>query len=144
MLSGLRIMTAVVLTLFGFGFVGFVASVSAYEVPTHARITQNAISSSVLAQDNYLATELGLSLNTSLRAVTGQTLEIAEWIVDGSESEDDFLSGQLARFRNHFYDPTFDRGLTGRDPIFGTPIPAGMRAFQWAVEDTNRSVVSVP
>lgn len=51
-----------------------------------------------------------------------------DWLLKGSRDEDDTLSTNFARYRNHFYDPHFNRGLT-------TPLVSGDPAPNWALED---------
>lgn len=67
--------------------------VHAYEVPTHVKITEQAISEAI----NYWTFVSNFQLNGD------------NSIKEGSEREDDLFP--LVRPRNHFYDPTNGQGL---------------------------------
>ncbi|MGH7377263.1 MAG: hypothetical protein ACREKK_07590, partial [Candidatus Methylomirabilales bacterium] len=56
-----------------------------------------------------------------------------QWLDRGARDEDDTLSTNFARYRNHFYDPVNNRGLDATGPL-GLPI-RGERAPDWALED---------
>jgi hypothetical protein len=113
----------------------FSASVSlAYETDTHDAITAAAFDRSVLAQ-GHLAQQLALPIEAGFRASDGQLFNARDWLRQGSIREDDIdLFRAPFRFRHHFYDPVYDRGLTGK---LNGPVPVGRRAFEWALEETE-------
>ena len=115
-------------------FVARIPTALAYETDTHKRITDTAVDESVVSK-GYLEQELGLTLETGLSS-NGERFRIADWPGQGSIREDDFNLGSFApfRFRNHFYDPIFDRGLTGN---LNGAASVGRRAFEWALEDAD-------
>src|SRR5438046_345532 len=104
----------------------------AYESAAHQRITVQAFGRSVLAE--YLQSELGLSAATLFSSSDNESFIPQNWLAEGSFREDDinFFSLQPFRFRHHFYDPVYDRGLTGH--LEGA-VSVGRRAFEWALED---------
>src|SRR5262249_53869781 len=91
----------------------FAGTSPAFETSTHVRITDAAVSQSVLAK-GYLEQELGLALDVVLKSPDSRKFTIRAWPGQGSIHEDDFNVFSLAtlRFRPHFYDPVYDRGLT--------------------------------
>src|SRR5262245_12286484 len=108
---------------------------SAYETSTHLLLTDTAVDQSVLAR-GYLEQELGLAMEMFLRSADGKSFRLHDWPGQGSIHEDDFDVSSLApfRFRHHFYDPVYDRGLTAN---LGVAVPAGRRAFEWSLESTD-------
>lgn len=105
------------------------AATSAFEIETHRIITDHAVEASILTQ-GYLEQELALSPSAELQGTDGQRLRPSRWVQEGSVREDSlaFFSRQPLRFRHHFYDPHFDRGLS-------VGILLGRRAFEWALEE---------
>ncbi len=101
----------------------------AYEIETHRLMTRRAFNESVLSR-GYPEQELALSVSDRLLSSSGEALLPREWVEEGSAGEDSvaFVSPQPLRFRHHFYDPHFDRGLT-------VGILLGHRAFEWALEE---------
>lgn len=97
-----------------------------FELNTHQRITEEAFSRSTLTG---VFTDLGLDPDRPLRGglLRGSRLPL-EWLIKGARDEDDILSINPLRFRNHFYDPVNHRGLD-------TPLATGERAPDWALED---------
>ena len=88
----------------------------AYEVETHKKMSEEAAKQSDL--EVYLPV-IGLkSLNDPLTDIEIKR-SILDWIKLGADEEDDTLSANLARYRNHFFDPQHggagdsDRGGTG-------------------------------
>lgn len=101
---------------------------SAYEVPTHRLISENAFNASTAR--TVLVGELGISGTTALRGLDGRTLRPVDWLAEGSDREDDKASTfELARFRHHFYDPLYDQ------PLSRGGIAVGFRAYEWALEE---------
>lgn len=84
--------------------------VAAYEVPTHAKVTEKAISQSI----NYQAFE-------SIFEINGDRS-----IIEGSRLEDNG-----ARPRNHFYDPTNGLGLNINGISLGKP------SLEWGFKDDS-------
>ena len=109
----------------------------AYETPTHDRITRSAFAQSVLRR-GYLQEQLGLSVTTLFASTEGESFTPEDWLATGSIREDDnnFISLNPFRYRHHFYDPVYDRGLTGN--FRGSPVSVGRRAFEWALEDPDQ------
>lgn len=107
------------------------AIVYGFETDTHILITTSAFQRSVLT-NGFLERELGLSVDAPIRSAENLSLPARRWFEQGSEREDDanFISPAPLRFRHHFYDPVYNRGLTG--PALGT---VGRRAFEWALEE---------
>jgi len=107
------------------------APVSAFEIQTHADISGAAFdlsSVSVSLQD--LNIDPGKPLNGGLLR---PSLPPRRWVQEGARDEDDTISTNFARYRNHFYDPVNDRGLS-------TLLASGERAPDWALEDRQQFV----
>jgi hypothetical protein len=98
-----------------------------YEVGTHEDMSEVAALSSLLPQ--YLPT-IGLeSLDDELADINTR-LSVVKWIRRGANDEDDTISTNFARYRNHFFDPQHGgRGLSAL--ASGEPSP------DWALEDTQ-------
>ncbi len=110
----------------------FQSNVWPYEVETHRDISREAYE---LAKINdFLAGQLAISGSTTLdRGSLQRRRDPLGWLREGSEDEDNDFN-----FRNHFYDPIFNRGLdaTGRLLPLGVPIPLqGERSDEWGLED---------
>ena len=123
MYSGLRV-------IFLVGMIcqaAFPRALNAFELVTHGLMTENAFKTSALSR-GYLAEQLGIKLDQTFKGLTAQ-----RWMTEGSMREDDYLSGGLSpvllRFKHHFWDPHFQRGLTN-------PLMSGNRAYEWALEET--------
>ncbi|MGH7331186.1 MAG: hypothetical protein ACREKS_00280 [Candidatus Rokuibacteriota bacterium] len=97
-----------------------------FELHTHQRITDKAFSRPTLAG---VFQDLGLDPDRPLSGglLRGSRLPM-EWLIKGALDEDDIVSINPLRFRNHFYDPVNNRGLD-------TPLAAGERAPDWGLED---------
>ena len=103
-----------------------ITSAYAYEIETHIDMSEEAAIQSSL--NTYLPT-IGLkTLNDPLVDIN-TSKKIVDWIKSGADHEDDLLSLNLARFRNHFYDPLTGLGLHGF--ASGEPSP------DWGLEDTR-------
>jgi hypothetical protein len=113
------------------------ASIStyAYEIKTHKLMSDKALTQSKLK--DYLPS-LGLNslkdkqvdLDTTKLVDINFSKTISEWVQLGADNEDDTFSTNFARYRNHFYDPTNDKGLNGGNAS-GEPSP------DWGLEDTK-------
>jgi hypothetical protein len=101
-----------------------IESALGYEVQTHERLTGEAFLRSMLNK-GYLLEELKIPADQRFQGSI-----VRRWLEAGSIHEDDYLSGSFFRFKNHFYDPVYDRGLTHNTVT-------GERAFEWALEETN-------
>lgn len=108
-----------------------------YAVPTHEEISIEAVARQANLTRHLEV--LGLeSVRQRLRADAepfGPDRSAADWIRQGSRREDDLLP--IARFRNHFHDPVYDRGLE-----FGTECGftvSGTRSADWGLETNGVS-----
>lgn len=103
--------------------------VSAYEVGTHEEISEEVALMSSLR--SYLPT-IGLkSLEDQLEDVNAKH-SIVRWIRLGANHEDDTVSTNFFRYRNHFYDPQHG-GAGYTYPL----VPSGEPSPDWALEDTR-------
>ena len=103
-----------------------ITSAYTYEIETHIDMSENAAIQSSL--NSYLPT-IGLkTLNDPLVDIN-TSKKIVDWIKSGADHEDDLLSPNFARFRNHFFDPLTGLGLN--TVITGEPSP------DWGLEDTR-------
>ena len=101
------------------------AEISAYEVDTHAKISEGAFNVSVL-KGGYL-NNLWLTETEKLK-----DKDVADWIIEGSKREDNIIiTLEFIRPRNHFFDPIDGKGLTVKGKSIGKPAP------NWALEDPN-------
>src|SRR5947207_3181396 len=80
---------------------------SAYEVATHAAISQDAAKLSKLKDSLQV---LGINLEDTFAVEDISEREINRgtpigWIMEGSIREDDTVSESFFRYRNHFFDP---------------------------------------
>jgi hypothetical protein len=101
-------------------------SVLAYEVATHEDISEQAVLQSKLKD---VLPSIGLKTTNDLLTDIDTTRTIAEWIVVGANHEDDTLSTNFARYRNHFYDPQHGGQGYSFGALTGEPSP------DWALED---------
>ncbi len=101
-------------------------SVAAYEVGTHEEMSGQAARSSSL--NKYLSL-IGLKSLEDELTDTDTKLSIVDWIRQGANSEDDTLSLNFARYRNHFYNPLSGLGLNALGS--GEPSP------DWGLENTR-------
>jgi hypothetical protein len=95
----------------------------AYEVATHEDISRNAFDTSLMSGwssvlEGYRTIQPGFEVRKK-QAPVG-------WVRDGANDEDDWVSGQAFRFRNHFYNPLNDSGLSTYSRVLGhvTGIPS--------------------
>lgn len=102
----------------------------AYELATHAEISQSAFERSVLNNADFLKT-LGISKEERFdrgfakkSPPSSNEGDLLGWIREGAVSED-----SSTRSQNHFFDPTTGRGLHSRFVQVGKPSP------DWALED---------
>jgi len=106
-------------------------SVLAYEVSTHEDMSEQAALMSSL--NGYLPT-IGLkSLDEELTDINTKQ-SIVKWIRKGANDEDDTISTNFARYRNHFYDPQHGGAGYSYGLFTGEPSP------DWALEDTRAFV----
>ncbi len=96
-------------------------TVWAYELQVHQRMSEHAFDSC------YLTTDLPAQLRIASDRILNRKLPI-DWVAEGSRDEDNNLSVQVVRVRNHFYNPLTGRALTG---VTGNPAP------DWALEDAD-------
>ena len=98
----------------------------AYEVPTHEDISRNAFDLSVIG-GGYLREQIQFGATQRFNGLLPR-----DWVVRGSNLEDENFSNLFVRFRfqNHFYDPVNNRGL--RHGLI-----SGQAAPQWALEQPN-------
>lgn len=102
----------------------------AYEIQTHAKLSEASLDASRLSKDQQLLQDLGLkATDTFLNSQDPNPRTIKELISDGANFEDNLLLGSLLRVRHHFYDPVYDRPLT----VLGAAV--GERSPDWALED---------
>lgn len=98
-----------------------------FELLTHRDIARESFSRSRVA--DVFREDLAVD---PLRRLSGGFLRGSrvpvDWVVKGALDEDDVLSINPLRFRNHFYDPVNNRGLNARG-ILGEAAP------DWALED---------
>jgi len=103
----------------------------AFEIETHSDITGAAFDRSAVSD---AFQDLGVDPQRPLRGgVFRGPRPPRRWLQQGSRDEDDTLSTNFARYRNHFYDPVNNRGLTAT--AFGVIPIRGQRAPDWALED---------
>ncbi|MEK7877626.1 MAG: hypothetical protein AAB325_15730, partial [Pseudomonadota bacterium] len=103
----------------------------AFELVTHEDITSAAFARSAASD---VLRDLGVDPATRLSGgfLRGSRSPV-DWLVQGARDEDDTISTNFARYRNHFYDPVNNRGLTAT--AFGVIPIRGERAPDWALED---------
>ena len=108
---------------------GLVSSVvNAYEVETHKVLSEEAAEQSKFSE--YLPL-IGLkSLQDQLTDVA-TTKSIVNWIREGANDEDDTISKNFARYRNHFYDPQHGGQGYAFGKLTGEPSP------DWGLEDAR-------
>src|SRR3990172_1439101 len=113
-----------------------------YEVSTHEEITKNALEKALQVR-NFLA-DIGYTKDDRITFtfttydpygdLSGNngtfTNSIIEWMKYGSNVEDNTISETLFRYRNHFYDPVYNRGYQ-----YG--VLTGEKAPDWALEDNG-------
>lgn len=108
----------------------------AYEIINHEKMSEIAAQKSALRTDTELLHNLGLkspSESQNFPDSQGYWRGIIRLITRGANLEDGFY-GTDDRPRNHFYDPSHDRGLNSS--ILGYPI-RGERSPDWALEDRS-------
>jgi hypothetical protein len=121
-----RILTRM-LTLLAIAFLLISSPTIAFWERNHEDISRTAFGQpSVLEILGQLAIEPEMPLASSGGARTP-----VDWVRQGARDEDAYVSANLIRFRNHFYDPYSGHGLT-----LG-PVPLGHPAPAWALEDTE-------
>jgi len=102
----------------------------AFEIETHSDITGAAFDRSAVSD---AFQDLGVDPQRPLRGgVFRGPRPPRRWLQQGSRDEDDTISASFARYRNHFYDPVNNRGLTAT--AFGVIPIRGERAPDWALE----------
>jgi hypothetical protein len=99
---------------------------SAYEIETHARMSEEAARASVLTKDVNLIRNLGLIGAEKFKNSSGVDKSIIDLVADGSRFEDNLILGTVLRVRHHFFDPIYDRPLT---------IAGSEKSPDWALED---------
>jgi hypothetical protein len=100
--------------------------VSAFKLTAHLAISDAAYARSSVFQ---LMKDIDIDGARPL-VLSGRSHLPVEWLRKGAQDEDDFVSANLLRFRNHFYDPYRNRGLA-----WGVEL--GEAAPDWALEDTE-------
>src|SRR5258708_6034309 len=110
-------------------FLMIITQAFAYELETHADLSQAALLSSVLSQpSSAVLTDLGLeesvNIDRQFPGSSGVESSITQLFRTGARFEDSF-----PRPRHHFYDPFNNRPLT----ILG--IEVGRTSPDWALED---------
>lgn len=103
-------------------------SAFAYEVTTHEDLSEQAVLRSKLKD---VLPSIGLKTTNDPLTDIDTTRTIAEWIIIGANHEDDTISANFARYRNHFFDP--QHGVAGYS--FGAL--SGEPSLDWALEDTK-------
>jgi hypothetical protein len=98
----------------------------AYEVKTHEDMSEQAVLRSKIRD---ILPVIGLKTTNDLLTYIDSSKSVAEWVISGANDEDDNLSLNPARYRNHFYDPLTGLGLHG--VATGAPSP------DWGLEDTR-------
>lgn len=97
-----------------------------YEIDTHERI---AVESLVKTNHNEYLKKLDLQSLDHLLRYSVDNYDIKRWLELGAEEEDDHISSYFFRYKNHFYDPVFKRGLSHG-------IHNGLKSPDWGLEDT--------
>jgi hypothetical protein len=100
----------------------------AYEIETHKKLSEEAAKQSIL--ENFLPLVGLTSMNDPLVDID-KKLNILDWIKLGANDEDDTLSANFARYRNHFYDPQHNGVGYSFHGLTGEPSP------DWALEDSK-------
>ena len=104
-------------------------SVYSYEIDTHDELSKQATLQSNLYK--YLPSVGLKSVNDQLTDIS-TTKTIIDWIRQGAKDEDDTVSANFFRYRNHFYDP--QHGGAGYSYV---GVEAGEPSPDWALEDTR-------
>lgn len=109
--------------------ISYINAANAYEIQTHAKLSEAAFDQSVLSKDTQPLQKLGLkSSDKFLNSQDPEPRTIKELISDGARFEDDGL-----RPRNHFYDPLTGLGLQGVSIPFFTIYASP----DWALANTR-------
>ncbi len=99
-----------------------------YEINTHEDMSEKAALMSSL--NGYLPTIGIKSLDEELVDLNTKQ-SIVKWLRKGAHDEDDTISANFARYRNHFYDPQHGGQGYAFGALTGEPSP------DWALEDTR-------
>ncbi len=114
------------LFLYAIGLAIITLPTYAYEKGTHEEFSERAARQPNL--NGYLQT-IGLKSIEDPLTDINSTSSIVNWIRAGANDEDDTISLNFARYRNHFYDPLTGLGLNAA--ATGEPSPT------WGLEDAQ-------
>ena len=112
-------------------YISLIRVVLGYEVSTHKDMSEQAALRSSL--NIYLPTIGFKSLDEELTDISTKQ-SIVKWIRQGAHDEDDTVSANFFRYRNHFYDPQHGGAGYSYGLLTGEPSP------DWALEDTRRFI----
>jgi hypothetical protein len=107
---------------------GVSTSLPAYEVKTHEDISEQAVLQSGLKD---FLPAIGLKTTNDTLVDINVNKTIAEWIIQGANDEDDTISTNFARYRNHFFDPQHGGAGYSFGALTGEP------SADWGLEDTR-------
>ena len=105
----------------------------AYNIATHFEISNQSITIIRSSLNNYLKSNLGLSLTSSfVEANTGQRKSAQDWISIGSKFEDGESLLEIIRTRQHFHNPISNSGLS--DTF------SGVSTVNWAISNSGNDL----
>jgi hypothetical protein len=131
----LSIMKQLLVSLFVTPMLTCTSIAAAYEITTHQKLSEAAVSASILQTDSTVLPNLGLQPLSDQQQQflnsRGTKGTISALFQEGASFEDD-----SPRFVHHFYDPTRDLPLTDiPGPDFVIPTP--QKSPDWALEDNE-------
>lgn len=117
-----------ILALVMVGYIFLPKCVLAYEVSTHEDMSEIA---ALMSSLNAYLPMIGIASLDEELADANAKQSIIKWLRKGAHDEDDTISTNFARYRNHFYDSQHSGAGYSYGPLTGEPSP------DWALEDSR-------